>query len=203
MKMKRHACAVIFIACLWVASALAGTSPVLESVTLSTNHLQNGGSITVTVIAVSESPVNWINRSLDGPNGNIYGGGGSWPPWTDLGNNRWQCQWIDEISSWAPSGEYVYRYISVENEAQLESGVWPDLSFSARNRIIESISTEGHSVSITFPTESGRTFLVQRSPSLNPPEWVTVETIVGTGTPTTATNEVGVTGGFFRIVMQE
>jgi hypothetical protein len=200
--MKLSALAIIFISCCWVAQSLAETFPMLELVSVSANHIQNGGSVTVTVIAVSESPVNWVNRSLDGPHGNIYGGGAG-VLWTNLGDDRWQYEWTDVISSWAPSGEYVYSTISCENEAQLESDTWPNIYLWAKNRMIETVTAAEAAVSIQFPTESDKLFSVQHSTSLNPPDWMTLETIVGTGESITHTNTMNLGGGYFRVIMQE
>ena len=180
------------------------TNPVLQSVTLSTAHIQNGGSVTVTVTAVSAAPVDWINRSLDGPNGNIYGGGGSWPPWSEIGSNTWQCQWTDDISSWAPSGEYVYSGISCESEAQLESDTWANLTFQADNRRISgALAAANSNVTVYFPTESGKGFILQSISDLSSTNWQNVGTVQGTGQETSITHSVSGSAEFYRVIMTE
>jgi hypothetical protein len=187
-----------------VDNPIQATSPVLQSVTLSTAHIQNGGSVTVTVTAVSSAPVDLINRSLDGPNGNIYDGGGTWPPWSQINSNTWQCQWTDDISSWAPSGEYVYSGISCESEAQLESATWSNLIFRADGRRISAMFAPANSnVTIRFPTESGRAFVLQSIKDLSSTNWQNVETVQGTGQETSITHSVSGTAEFYRVIMSE
>lgn len=184
---------------------VASTPPTITAVELSTTSIQNGGSVTVTVTATSESPVNWINRSLDGPNGSIFGGGGSWPPWTQIGENTWQCQWDDTISPWAPSGTYTYSGISCENEAQLTSDVWPDISFNAANRQISNFSKSADGeVTIEFPTEDSPTFILQFSESLSPANWTNVGSVVGIGDSMTIRHkpEPESRKGFYRVIKE-
>jgi len=103
--------------------------PVIQSVTLSTYEVVDGGSVTVTVTANSNAPVNWINRSLYGPGGNFYGGG-SGVQFVEVSPNVWQYSWTDNFSPWVTSGTYTYSGISVQNEGQLSSDVWPDVNFT-------------------------------------------------------------------------
>jgi hypothetical protein len=201
--MATHKIAIRFLLLLLAAHvAAADDTLVLQSVTLSTNHIFDGGSVTVTATAVSAAPVDWINRSLDGPNGNIYGGGGTWPPWSQINSNTWQCQWVEEISPWAPSGEYVYSGISCKNEAQLESDTWSNMTFHAQNRLIQGMSAIGSSsVSVFFPTESGKTFTLQRVLDPSSTNWQDVGTAVGSGQSTSITHSASGNGGFYRVIM--
>ena len=59
-----------------VANTKTARAPTIESVALSTDQLNDGGSVQVTVTALSNAPVDWIERSLFAPdNKNLYGGG--------------------------------------------------------------------------------------------------------------------------------
>jgi hypothetical protein len=61
--------------------------------------------VTLTVIAKSNAPVNWLSSRLDGPNGNIYGGG-SGVTFTNVGDDLWKYVRSHTISEWDPSGTY-------------------------------------------------------------------------------------------------
>ena len=106
--------------------------PIIQSVTVSPTEIVNGGKVTLTVIAKSNAPVNWLSRSLDGPNGNIYGGG-SGVTFTNIGDDLWKYERPHTISEWDPSGTYTYSRISVENEGQLTSDEWGPVSFNVTN----------------------------------------------------------------------
>jgi hypothetical protein len=184
---------------------VASAKPTITAVELSTTSIQNGGSVTVTVTAISESPVNWINRSLDGPGGNIYGGGGGWPPWTQIGENAWHCTWDDTTSPWAPSGTYTYSGISCQNEAQLTLDIRPDISFNAANRQISSFSKSADGeVTIEFPTEDSPTFILQFSESLSPAAWTNIGSMVGIGDSMTICHkpEPESRKGFYRVIKE-
>jgi hypothetical protein len=99
--------------------------PVIISAFASPEIITNGGIITLTIIASSESPVYWLQLSFDGPAGNIEGGGGAWS-FTETSSNVWENQRSFIISSWAPSGIYSFSDIIVKNEAELWSTAWPN-----------------------------------------------------------------------------
>ena len=48
--------------------------PIIQSVTVSPTEVVNGGEVTLTIIAKSNAPVNFLMSCLDGPNGNIDDG---------------------------------------------------------------------------------------------------------------------------------
>ena len=90
--------------------------------------------ITLTIVATSQSPVNWLNGSFNGPAGNLWGGG-SGVPFTEISPGTWRYSRTDTIDVFAPSGTYSYTNLSVENQAQLTSTVWPNpVNVSVTNR---------------------------------------------------------------------
>jgi len=101
-----------------------GARPVIISATATPSALFDGGVITLTIIATSQSPVNWLNGSFSGPNGSLWGGG-SGVTFTEVSPGRWRSSRTDTIDVFAPSGTYSYTNLSVENQAQLTSAVWP------------------------------------------------------------------------------
>ncbi|MBL8937878.1 MAG: hypothetical protein JNM69_25165 [Archangium sp.] len=108
--------------------------PVITSVTATPSALFDGGVITLTVVATSQAPVNWFNGSFSGPSGNIWGGG-SGVTFTEISPGTWRYSRTETISNFAPSGTYSYTNLSVENQAQLRSSVWPNaVNVSVTNR---------------------------------------------------------------------
>jgi len=122
---------LVVITCLLTVSVLSEEvdKPIIQAVTVSPTEIVNGGEVTLTVIAKSNAPVNWLSRSLDGPNGNIYGGG-SGVTFTNVGDDLWKYKRTHTISEWDPSGTYTYSRISVKNEGQLTSDEWGPISFN-------------------------------------------------------------------------
>lgn len=126
-----------------------GEKPKIEEISLATSGISSGrgASSTITILAQSSSPVNWLNRSFEGPTENIYGGGSSFSFQScdqHVGSVGHICfgrdstyyftSFTDTISRWAPNGLYSYRGLSVENEAQLRSDPYTgDLSFTVSN----------------------------------------------------------------------
>lgn len=98
-------------------------SPIIKSVSIDTVSVTAGLQVTFKINAQSLSPVNWLNSSFYGPNGNIYGGGIG-VNFTNKGSNMWEYSKTDLISKWSPSGLYKYNNISVGNEAALSSALW-------------------------------------------------------------------------------
>ncbi|MDD3269681.1 MAG: hypothetical protein PHX14_10195 [Syntrophomonadaceae bacterium] len=122
--------------------------------------------LTVTITVTSNSPVNWLNKAFYGPNGNIYGGG-SGVSFTETLPGIWEYTRTDTISKYAPSGKYYYSNISVENEGQMESDVWPnELSIDIVNSITpekpvitavnmtNQVTTEGTKLMVTITVTS-------------------------------------------------
>jgi hypothetical protein len=107
-------------------SVKTGNAP---SVTVSPTEIVNGGEVTITVIAKSNAPVNFLSYCLDGPNGNILGGV-SGVTFINIGDDLWEHEWPYTISEWDPSGTYTWSHISVENEGQLTSDEWEPISFN-------------------------------------------------------------------------
>ena len=147
--------------------------PIIQSVTVSPTEIVNGGEVTLTVIAKSNAPVNWLSSRLDGPNGNIYGGG-SGVTFTDIGDDLWKHEhWPYTVSEWDPSGTYTYSRISVENEGQLTSDEWGPVSFNVTNDhvaykpIIQSVT-----VSPTEIVNGGEVTLTVIAKSNAPVNWL-------------------------------
>ena len=111
--------------------------PVIEKVELEQEVVENGTKLTVRLEATSNSPLNWINRSFEGPHGNIYGGGHGTRDFTEISSGRYEYSWSDIISAYAPSGEYSYLNISVENEGMKTSEKWTDDLTTTINNEIE------------------------------------------------------------------
>ena|GEM_PF-2417361 len=110
---------------------IVATKPVIQDVTLTTEKDGQDTILVLTLTVESNVPVDWLNDTLDGPNGNIHGGGvgifpgqdGN-PSSTEVLPNVWQVVRRDRISQYAPSGEYSYSNVSVKNAGMLESDVW-------------------------------------------------------------------------------
>jgi len=107
-------------------------SPIIEEVLLDRTTIKGGGQIQVTLRAKSNAPIRWLDRGLEGPRGNVYGGG-SRTRFEQLANEIWETTWVEKISRWAPSGVYTYTRISVRNEAELSSTPWPSIQFMVEN----------------------------------------------------------------------
>lgn len=105
------------------SSNFIATKPVVTSVTLSTEKLESETKVTFTIVATSNAPVNWINSSFYGPNGNVYGGGNG-RTFTEKSSGVWELIWVDTISNTEPNGEYYYENVSVENAGYLKSDNW-------------------------------------------------------------------------------
>jgi hypothetical protein len=65
-----------------------------------------------------------------------------------------------------------------------------------------SISRTGNTISIQFPTQSGFSYTVLYSGSLNPANWQTLTTISGDGSVKTATDTMGSSPRFYRVSAQ-
>ena len=114
----------------------------IQSVELDTEIYQfpdgNGGTynVTVTVKVRSDIPVEFVTKSLFGPEGAVYENDivtqfekGQFPdgrPQSDI----WIFEWQDSIPSSMPAETYAYSRISVTNFDGITSGYWPDISFS-------------------------------------------------------------------------
>ena len=99
-------------------------STIIQSVTLSKSTLTGGGQFSLTVVAESDYPVNWLYLSYDAPSGNLQGGGRG-VRFTKTGDREYTYSQSLKISNWAPSGIYKFTNIWVQNEAHEESGVYP------------------------------------------------------------------------------
>jgi hypothetical protein len=102
----------------------SGAQPVIISASATPSALFDGGTITLTVVASSASPVNFLSGSFSGPGGNIWGGG-SGARFVETSPGTWTHSRTDTISPFAPSGTYSYTGLTVENQAQLTSTPWP------------------------------------------------------------------------------
>jgi hypothetical protein len=111
-----------------VRNSKISDDPVIESVTLSSHRIPTGSPLSVTVRARSQAPVDWLNRSLDGPKGNRYGGGMG-VRFTQHDPQIWVFTWNERFSEWSPKGRYTFSGIAVRNEAQEWSEEWPEIHF--------------------------------------------------------------------------
>ena len=109
--------------------------PEIISVTTSTNVTSHGTDIHNIIRAKSNSPVNWINKSLMQPDGTYVYGGGHGTTFSEISPGIWEYQWTDAISKYAPSGTYTYKNISVENEGMLQSDNWANIEIPIKNNI--------------------------------------------------------------------
>ena len=132
-------------------SSYTAEKPKIVGIRLATSGISSGtgATSTVTILAQSTSPVSWLNRSFQGPSGNIYGGGSSFSfescaAYLDsVGHicrgrdaEHYFTSFTDTISRWAPNGRYSYDTISVENAAKLTSVDYDgDLSFIVENNL--------------------------------------------------------------------
>lgn len=102
--------------------------PQIISVAVTPELITGGEFVRLQVRVKSQAPVNWLNVSLDGPRGNLHGGG-STHNFREVSPGTWESEWNYDISKWAPSGIYTFSNISVKNEAELTSPVWQQISF--------------------------------------------------------------------------
>jgi len=117
-----------------VTNSLTSGPPVIVSASATPSMLFDGGVITLTVVATSQAPVNWLSGSFNGPSGNVWGGG-SGVTFTELSPGTWSYSRTDTISNFAPSGTYSYTNLRVNNLAQLSSNPWPSaVSVTVMNR---------------------------------------------------------------------
>jgi hypothetical protein len=152
----------IFISSKSLAASTNPEIPIIESVSLNTNLITDGGLITLTVRVQSIAPVNSLGHRLDGPNGCLYGGGIG-TTFTEISPGIWEKQRPETISEWAPSGVYTYSHISVGNEADLQSDIYPPITFTVNNgaqAIIDPI-TGG---SLTYTNSEGNSTLINIPP---------------------------------------
>ncbi len=107
------------------------TKPKITTATLSYSGLTSGdgSSVTLNITVESDSLVNWLSLSLEGPSKNIFGGG-SGVTFTSLGNNLYSYQNTYNFTQWVENGVYTFTGLSVDNEADLSSEVYTDLSFA-------------------------------------------------------------------------
>jgi hypothetical protein len=138
-------------------SGYKGEKPNIVDIRLSTTDTSSGtgATSTVTIIAQSSSPVDWLNRSFEGPTSNMYGGGSGFSfencaEFLDITDHICQgrdskhyfTSFTDTISRWAPNGTYAYHDISVMNQAQLTSEAYEgDLSFTIENNTVATTPT--------------------------------------------------------------
>jgi len=108
-----------------ITNSVTATTPVIQSVTLQQVPVTGGTNILFKIVVASNAPVDWLNSSFYGPSGNLYGGG-SGVQFTETSTGIWEYTRTDFVSEWAPSGEYYYTGISVENAGELTSTVWPN-----------------------------------------------------------------------------
>lgn len=159
-----------------ITNSIPPEKPVIESVTLNTTPVENGTRLQLTIRVLSNSPVNWVNLCLEGPHGNITGGG--WEVlFKDIGSNLWEHVVSYTVSKSAPSGAYYYDQISVENLGMMISDRWPEKpscnivnESSPKKPVITSASLGGRI------TEEGlQLTLTIRAKSNSPVNWINYE----------------------------
>jgi hypothetical protein len=131
-----------------VINSLESGAPEITSATLETANLTDGDASTVTLHLVAESiaPVDWINLGLEGPSGNLEGGGSgttfddcddhaadSSHPCFEKTGNFWYYTRTWNFSKWAENGTYTFENVSVENAADLTSANADPLNFTIAN----------------------------------------------------------------------
>lgn len=148
------------------------STPMIQSIDTQFRKESEGTYVTVTVNVESESPVNWLNRHLDGPTVNIYGGGIE-HKFDEVTTGIWQIQFTDFISKYAPSGVYTYSNISVENESRITSDVWPNIDFVIENSS-DPQAPSIESIDVSLKEESGGTsiILIITAKSNSPVNWL-------------------------------
>ena len=97
--------------------------PVIEAATVTLETRSDAHYMTLHLEVVSNVEVDWLNYRFTGPAGNILGGG-SEVQFDETSPDIWEYQMVREISFDAPSGDYYWSGISVENVGELESDDW-------------------------------------------------------------------------------
>jgi LPXTG-motif cell wall-anchored protein len=118
-----------------IQNSIEPQKPSIISVDTETVENSEGTQIILTIRAKSNSPVDWINMTLDGPTKNIFGGGGG-EEFKEVSPQIWEYKRTDLISKYAPSGTYKYSRISVENKGEIKSDEWADINIKLSNNII-------------------------------------------------------------------
>ena len=111
-------------------------APVIDKITISKAASGSDTVITLTIDASSNTPVNWLSGMFDGPNGNIWGGG--WGiTFTETSSGHWRLVHTDNVSQYAPSGDYYYTNMRVKNAGYLESAAWAgELKVTVTNTVV-------------------------------------------------------------------
>jgi len=112
-----------------VENSEAANCPILQTVELDKKEIPAGGEVKITIRGLSNAPIRLLNKMLIGPRGIVYGGGSA-TNFRQVGLEIWEHQWTEEISKWAPPGSYTLTKVSIENEGQLVSEEWPDVTFT-------------------------------------------------------------------------
>ena len=99
--------------------------PILQDVSLETNEVSDGTELQLTVTAESDTTVDFLSRSLEGPNGVIFGGG-TGQEFTEIEDGVWETEFTYTVSDEAASGEYHFNNVQVRNKGNLQSDPWPD-----------------------------------------------------------------------------
>ena len=100
-------------------------TPIIQSVSINQESATGGTNVIFSIVVESNAPVDFLNSSFNGPNGNIFGGGVG-TTFTETSSGIWEYTTTYFVSEWAPSGLYYFSNISVENEGELQSAVWPN-----------------------------------------------------------------------------
>ena len=152
------------------------SKPVIANITLTTEKVANGTNLIFKIVATSDAPVDFLYSSLDGPNGNVYGGG-SGVNFSEISSGVWEYTRTDFISEWMPNGEYYYSNIAVENAANLKSDTWTGEVKATITGHREGITNPViNSVTLTQQQVTGGTNLIVKvvATSNAPVNWLTI-----------------------------
>ena len=147
--------------------------PVLENAFI---QKEKDGDYTLVVTAKSLAPVHWLDLVVRGPNGVIYGGGGS-AHFTKVGEDTWVLHQKVSISEWDPSGDYLMEELRVANDAWLFSEVKDPLVVDVQNpqqaTTPKIVSASVHPS--TLPASGGTVKLTVKASSADAPiNWIQV-----------------------------
>lgn len=126
-------------------TAQAGAPEIVDSVVTADAGVTAGagGVVKLAILAKSESPVNWLNLTLDSPVTNLLGGGmgvsftqcsamsvGAGHLCHQKGDDYWFHEYTYTVSQWAENGTYTFKNVSVKNQGDLTSAAMADKTFS-------------------------------------------------------------------------
>jgi hypothetical protein len=128
---------------------------------------------------------------------------------SDPNANGWQAwDWVPLLNT---NGQMAVVSLGGTNTLQANNTTVGDVNANyymlvpfvpAASAVHLSISRTGSAITIQFPTQSGFSYTVLYSGSLNPANWQTLTTISGDGTVKTAPDTMGSSPRFYRVSVQ-